>query len=465
MTAVTLRSRVAFGGPDEATHAAGLEAAELAAARALFARGHTAAARRRLIELAAMPPSDPAGCLALARALHDVAAYHEALMLLRNAGADDTGALAVMAASVAAMGDLAGAEALFDRLISRSPSDGAAWYDRATLRRWTPNRNHMDALQRALRRPSPDAEIPLRYAMAKELEDQGRHAESFAHLALGSAMRRGRLRYSVEADAELMQTTARAFDAQRVAGVARTEEPGPIFVLGLPRAGGALVDRILGAHSQVTSLGETPDLALTLEDVTSRQEEAEAFVWATALGDPRRLAARWRERVAGHEAPAPFVVDSTPENFLHVGLIGLALPEARIVHVRRGAMDVGYALFKALFRTGGAYSYDLHEIGGYIAAYGRLMDHWRTALPGRMIEVDYEALVEDLPGQARRLVEACGLPWESACAAAPFAPDPSAPPGAIQGFAPVEQDPVDLAHAYEVELLPLRRALAAEGVL
>jgi tetratricopeptide (TPR) repeat protein len=449
---------------------ASLEAA-IRAAQGLAAHGQAAAARRRLIELAADaaadPALDPSTGRTLARALYHAGAHARAADLARELGEADPAALSALAASLVALGDLARAEAVFDRLIALNPADGAPWYNRSTLRRWTAEDNHVEALNGALSWADLEAEIPLRHALARELEDLGRHAESFAHLARGAALRRARLSYRVDIDVDAMAMIARAFDPARLAAAPppSLDRPGPIFVLGLPRSGTTVVDRILSSHSQVTSLGETPDVAMALMETTPRSADRAAFIRAAASGDPAALAARLRARLAGHEAPTAFLVDKTPVNFLYVGLIALALPEARIVHVRRDPTDVGYALFKTLFQTGCPYAYDLEDIGRYIGAWRRLTDHWRAALPGRMIEVDYEALIEDLPGQARRLAEACGLGWEEACTHFHLNRQPSATASAAQVRRPLYRDSVGLWRAYEVELRPLRRILAAEGVL
>lgn len=441
--------------------------AAIDAAMRLAAEGRPAEAGRRLAALAGGRGGDPAAREALARALYHTGRFAEAAALVRDSGAEDLGALSGLAASLVALGDLDGAEAAFDRLVALHPRDGAAWYNRATVRRWSEANNHLPALARALGQVGADGEVAVRYALAKELEDLGRHEESFAQLSRGAALRRARMRYRVEIDLEAMQAIAAAFDARRLADAppARTDAPGPIFVLGLPRSGTTLADRILSAHSRVASLGEIPDLALALMETTPRAPDRAAFVRAAAAGDPGRLAARFAQRLAGYEADRPFLLDKTPVNFLYVGLIALALPGARIVHVRREPMDVGYALYKTLFQTGCPYSYDLADIGRYIAAYRRLTDHWRARLPGRMIEVDYEALVGDLDGEARRLVAACGLDWQDACRDFHLNRQPSSTASAAQVRRPLYRDSVGLWRAYAGQLEPLRQTLVREGVL
>ena len=429
------------------------------------AGGRSAEAARRLVALIEDARDDPASRDQLGQALFHAGRFAEAAALAR--GAEDLASLSCLAASLIALGDLPGAERAFDRLIDLHPRDGAAWYNRATVRRWKPGDNHVEALERALGQVDQEGEIAVRYGLAKELEDLGRHAESFEHLRRGADLRRARLSYRVEMDTEAMAAIAGAFDTRRLesAPAARLDRPGPIFVLGLPRSGTTLVDRVLSSHSRVASLGEIPDFAMSLMETTPRAASRPAFIAAAAAADPGTLRTRFLQRLAGYERPQAFLIDKTPVNFLYIGLIARSLPEARIVHVRRDPMDVGYALYKTLFQTGCPYTYDLGDIGRYMGAAHRLMQHWRRALPDRIVDVGYEALVDDLGGQARQLVASCGLAWEDACLDFHLNAAPSSTASAAQVRRPLYRDSLGLWRRYERELGPLREVLTREGVL
>jgi tetratricopeptide (TPR) repeat protein len=441
--------------------------AAIKAANLLSAKGQGAEAARRLAGLIDACREDAEARDHQGQALFHTGRFREAIEMVRGSGADDLGSLSCLAASLVALGDLNGAEQAFDQLIARHPRDGSAWYNRATVRRWTFATNHVEALTGALGMVDAAGEIPVRYGLAKELEDLGRYAESFEHLGRGAALRRSRLSYQVSMDTEAMAAIAETFDEPwlEAAPAARTDRPGPIFVLGLPRSGTTLVDRILSSHSQVASLGEIADFAMALMETTPRAFNRAAFIAAAAAADPAPLAARFSERLAGYERGAAFLIDKTPANFLYIGLIARALPQARIIHVSRDPMDVGYALYKTLFQTGCPYSYDLDDIGRYMGAAHRLMAHWNQALPGRVIEVAYEDLIEDIDGQARRLVAACGLAWEDACRDFHLNRAPSSTASAAQVRRPLYRDSIGLWRRYEAELAPLQASLRREGVL
>lgn len=392
--------------------------------------------------------------------------FHGAVSCYRRAvrlAPDEPHALYNLAAALIATGDLEEAEQLFARVLRLDPGDYDAWWNRSSLRRWTAAENHVEGLRAALQSTAHGpGRTALGYALAKELEDLGRHAESFEALREAAATRRRGLAYRVEMDIEAMALIQETFTARRLAGVSVSAEPGPIFLMGLPRSGTTLVDRILSSHSRVESLGEISDFALCLTRLISGPDKG-ALIRAAAEMDFARLGQAYGEAIRSYGRTTLFLIDKTPANYLYVGLIALALPGARIVHVERDPMDNGYALFKTLFRTGCPYSYDLTDLGRYVAAQRRLMAHWRSVLPNRMVEVRYEDLVRRPADEARRLLAGVGLDWEPACLAFHENRAPTATASAAQVRRPIYRTSVELWRRYEDELAPLARTLAAEG--
>lgn len=393
----------------------------------------------------------------------------DAVRCYRRAAAltpDDPRCLYNLAAALIATGQAAEAESLLDRVIALDPDDHDAWQNRSTLRRQTPTANHVDALMQAIQRiRSGPGEVALCYALAKELEDLDDPQASFAWLRRGADRRRSLLSYRVEADVAAMAEIARVFDRSLFeTPVAGCEEAGPIFVLGLPRSGTTLVDRIVSSHEAVESLGEINDFALSLMRLAGAAGGKGDLIRRSTALDPAALGRAYLDSVAGYGRARPLFIDKTPVNFLYIGLIARALPNVRIVHLRRHPMDSGYALYKTLFRMGCPYSYDLGDLAAYILAYRRLMDHWRTVLPGRFLDVDYEALVTGQEPVSRRIIAHCGLEWRDACLRFHENAAPAATASAVQVRQPIHDRSVGLWRRYARQLEPLAAALRAGGV-
>ena len=392
-----------------------LRRAELA-----FRQGDAAACTAALLALAGEAQDDP-------RLLQEIASRLAALGRHEDAGRCSARALALCpddpehlynhATALIALGRLDEAEAALDAVIAKAPGDGDAWYNRATLRKQTPTRNHVDALraQCAATSAASQMQVPLRYALAKELEDLGEHAAAFAALKHGADARRHGLSYRVEDDVATMRLIADAFNTDFFArDHVGHDDARPLFVVGLPRSGTTLVDRILGSHSRVISRGESTDLALALMQCAGPASGKADLVRKSSALDFRALGERYCAHLAGGDALRQ--IDKTPLNILYLGIVAAALPNARIVHLRRNPMDACYAMYKTLFRMGYPFSYDLGDLASYWLAYDALMAQWRKLLPAeRFLEVDYEELVATQETVSRRLVAHAGLDWEDAC--------------------------------------------------
>ena len=376
------------------------------------------------------------------------------------------------AVALTATGKLAAAEAAYDRVIALAPQDADAYYNRATLRAQTAAANHVGEIRARLAWLHEDdpALVALSYALAKELEDLGEYPLAFEALRRGATGRRRRLSYQVQDDEQAMRAIAATFDTAWLAGPhAGHEDARPVFVVGLPRSGTTLVDRILSSHSAVTSRGESSDLAAAVVQAAGAVPRSGAargkleLIGQAARSDMTGLGAAYcRGLPAGGQAR---IVDKTPLNFLYVGLIRAALPRARIIHVRRQPMAVCYAIYKTLFRMAYPFSYDLADLARYYLAYHRLMAHWRAMLPaGAMLEIDYEDLVRDQEGVTRRLLEHCGLAWEASCLNFERNASPTLTASAAQVRRPIYASSVEQWRCYRHELEPLAALLAAGGI-
>jgi tetratricopeptide (TPR) repeat protein len=376
-------------------------------------------------------------------------------------------ALFSVASAATIVGRTDEAEALLDSIISTDPKQAEAYYMRATLRRQSRKENHVEELQLRLSEmpANAPAEVPLSYALGKEYEDLGDYEESFACFARGAAARKARLSYDVATDeaasAEIINTFDEAWRDESTPG---PDIDGPIFVLGLPRSGTTLVDRILNAHAEVSSLGEVSDFAYAVIRAGGPASGKSELIKQVAGADLTALGEGYWEALQGYGETAPYLIDKTPANYLYLGLIMQSLPAARIVHMRRHPMASGYAMFKALFRMGYPFSYDLEQIGRYYAAYHRLMEHWRRVWPGRILDVDYEALVDDQEAVSREIVRHCHLKWSDACLTYHENATPTATASAAQVREPIYRQARNLWRQIEPQLEPLARILRAEGI-
>ena len=368
------------------------------------------------------------------------------------------------------LGQLEGAETDYDQAIALDPQDAQAYLNRSELRRQTPERNHIAELEHALLRCAQRwrQEVPLRYALAKEYEDLGEYRSSWQQLSAGSTLRRRHLAYDPRDDLATVEWLRDAFPAGIRATSTGADSREPIFIVGMPRTGSTLVDRILGSHPLVNSAGELPDFGAAVVAEVQRRPGLNVprrqLIAASAQLDFKALGEEYLRRTRPRTGQTPFFTDKLPLNYLYLGLIARALPQARIVHVTRGPMATCYGMYKVLFNQGYPFSYDLIELADHYLAYRRLMAHWLTVLPGRIIEVAYEELVADQATQTRRLLDALELPWDERCLQFDRNVAPVATASAAQVRQPLHGRAVALWRHYAPDLAPLAARLRSGGI-
>jgi tetratricopeptide (TPR) repeat protein len=374
------------------------------------------------------------------------------------------------------LGRLAEAEADYDRVIAAKATDYEAYTNRSELRTQSAEANHIDELESLIARGIADwrGEVQIRYALAKEYEDMGQYRQSFSHLRQGAAKRREHMRYDVEIDTATFGWIIDTYpgDTPRSEDTRRSEDTpseAPVFIVGLPRSGTTLVDRILGSHSKVRSAGELDHFALAIVHAVRRasggaQLTRRELIARSADLDFAALGRDYLDRAKYAAAGSERFTDKMPLNYLYCGLIRRALPNAKIVHVFRSPMAACYAMYKTLFKDGYPFSYDIAEIARYYIGYRRLMDHWQTTLPGVIHSLGYEALVADPLEEIRKLLDFCGLEWQDSCAEFYKNPAPTTTASAVQVRRPLYDSSVSQWRHYAEELAELSGLLEAAGI-
>lgn len=368
-------------------------------------------------------------------------------------------------------GDSTGAEEVLDALLRLAPKFGHACYLRSTLRRQTDARNHVRELEERLAAgfPTTDARVACLFALAKEREDLGQDAESFSALAEGAALRRQALSYDAAAERDAIDGIRQAYtQAVMQTDVAGDDQAGAIFIVGMPRTGTTLVERMLGRHGEVESAGELLDFGQALAAAARKAVQANPDKTLVEASLAINFAALGRDYMTGARQAAAnsrLFIDKMPINFIYCGLIKKALPNARIIHLLRDPMDSCYAVYKTLFSQAYYFSYDFDELAAYYACYHRMMQHWHAVMPGAILDVRYEDIVADTEGAARRILDWCGLDWQPAVLAPAENEKPSTTASAAQVREPIYTSSVHKWRRHEAALAPLKARLAAAGIV
>ena len=359
----------------------------------------------------------------------------------------------------------------YEAILAKDRGDARVHYALSILSEQTTQSNHVPRLTAAFAAAKrPEDRLRIGYAAAKEHEDLGQASEAFAFLSRANAEHRAAIGYDFAQDAEIFDAIEQAFAGPLDWG-SGIDDASPLFVVGMPRTGTTLVDRILSSHADVGSAGELQAMPLAVKQTAgtpSRRVIDAETVAASAARDPAAIGTAYLARAAHHRpAGRPRFVDKLPANFLYVGQIAQALPKARIVCLRRHPMDTVWSNYKNLFATGSpyyAYSYDLMDIARYYARFDRLMAYWDGLVPGRVLQLSYEALVADQHGETRRLLAHCGLEWDPACLAFHENTAAVATPSAAQVRRPINANAVARWRRHAAELAPVVDWLRDQGI-
>ena len=313
----------------------------------------------------------------------------------------------------------------YRRTLALAPQFGEAWWSLANLKTVSFSAADVAAMEGQLKRGdlTDEDRFHMEFALGKAREDLGAFEASFGHYARGNGLRRQGLDYEADETTDQMRRARDLFTPAFFAARAGQgcQAPDPIFIVGLPRSGSTLVEQILASHSSVEGTQELPDIITLARRIGGRARRASEGRYPEALGeltaaDLRSLGEEYLARAAPHrKRGTPFFIDKMPNNWAHLGLIQLILPNARIIDARRHPLGCGFSGFKQHFARGQGFTYDLTDIGRYYADYVALMAHFDAVLPGRVHRVIYEAMVADPEAETRALLAACGLPFEDAC--------------------------------------------------
>lgn len=385
-----------------------------AAIRMLHGTGRMQEAEVMLAALADTPPGAPAdhealGFAAFQLGKHDLARLWYARVV--EAVPEDALAWYNIATTDRNLGRLDEAESACNRALNLAPNMASAALLRSQLRTQTIGRNHVDELLSLLARSgAPGSEVFLHYALGKEYDDLGEFNLAFAQFTRGAAARRRALSYDVRDDVRKLSRIADTFGRSEMAQAPPLATPAFGFIVGLPRSGTTMIERILTGNPRVGSNGETDNLFAALNEGAAAAAGGDVFE-RIANADPPRVQSAYRRRAAGSHTDV-LVLEKLPFNYLYAGAIRLTLPNARTLLVTRTPADNCLAMFSTLFGSGYPFSYSLTELAEYFISYDHLMAHWRDIVGAQLLDIAYEQVVQDPVTHGRRVAAHFGVTWQ-----------------------------------------------------
>lgn len=352
--------------------------------------------------------------------------------------------------------------------IAIRPSFGDAWWSLASLPNYRFSQDQLDEMRTQVESTGDDvnSNISFHFALARAYEADENFETAWQHYEMGNSAKRSAVQYDpvqIETSHDaIIEFFNHEFLAQR--GTPTGDGPAPIFILGMPRSGSTLLEQILASHSDVEGAAELPYIGLLSEALGGPRSNGKQYPAALADMTPDQFVSFGKSYIYYSRSNLPKktqrFTDKMPANFAHVGLIHLALPNAKFIDARRHPLDVCVGNYRQLFAQGKNHAYDLNECAEYFLDYIRVMNHWDEVLPGRVLKVQYEDVVADLEGQARRMLEYCELPWEDACLNFHETNRPVNTASSEQVRMPIYDDAVDYWRNYEPHLADLKEILA-----
>lgn len=365
-------------------------------------------------------------------------------------------------------GNTGKANGVFESLLKIQPNSPQAHWTLAGSRKAT-DRTHIDRMREYAHQPGlhPRAQAFYQYAIGKELEDLGDWDNAFQAFETGARARRQTVEYDEAAEIEMFRFLETNFTTDRFDNTGGDPSSAPIFVLGQPRTGTTLIDRIISSHSQVHSAGELQQFSLALRRLSNYRDPkrfSAAMFAATLDLEPKKIGALYLETTRRMQGDTPRFVDKLPQNYLMIPLILAALPNAKIVHLSRSPMDACFASFKQLFADAYLHSYDLNEMARHHARYFHLMEVWRKRFEGRFLDISYEATASDLEPNVRALLTFLELPWEDACLNFHQQKTAVSTASAVQVREPAHTRSIGRWRRYQQQLQPMLKTLIESGM-
>lgn len=410
-------------------------------------------------------PDNTAVQLALANALVGIGELQEAITIyctLLDDMADRPAVWLSLGHAYKAKGELDNAINAYKKSAQYMPDFGDAYWSLANTKTYTFSAEDMAAMSDMQKRgtTSLDDRVHLSFALGKAYEDKKRYRDSFKHYERANHLKRRTLQFSIERTEEAMAAQQRACPASLFENSdAGCQSRDPIFIVGLPRAGSTLLEQILASHSQVDGTMELHDI-LGIASRLSGQKKPYPFNLADLSDENcQKLGEMYLEQTRDYRQGAPLFIDKMPNNFIHIGLIKRILPNAKIIDARRDPVACCFSGFKQLFGDGQEFSYTLSDIGRYYRSYESLMAHWHKVLPGQILTVQHEDVLDDLEGQVRRILAYCDLEFEEQCLKFYETKRVIKTPSSEQVRQPLYRSGMTQWKNFEIHLMPLFDAL------